>query len=87
MPGTGTAAATGPYPTETAEPVSRNTCFDQLPENLTPQELATFLGWSTWTVYKAIHAGEIPHRRIGKKCIFIPKSFLNPNRATQQVTS
>jgi hypothetical protein len=54
--------------------------FDDLPEWVSVQAGAEFLGVSRWFLYTAAKRGEIPSRRFGKKLIFIPKSFFDPNK-------
>ena len=84
---TGTAASYPPGPTETyPTEITRCTPYAQLPELLTPLELASYLGLSSWCVYKQLREGLIPHRRIGRKCVFIPKAFLHANQAQKTVT-
>ena len=55
--------------------ITRHTPPDDLPQNLSVQETAAYLGLSTWSVYQLVHQGKIPHRRFGKT-ILIPKIAL-----------
>jgi hypothetical protein len=64
--------------------VTRNTPLADLPELLTPVEVAAYLGLNPWTVYSAIRTGDVPCRRFGPKRIFIHKSFLTLVEAVQQ---
>ena len=66
--------------------VTRNTPWDTLAEWLSVQEVARYLGLTTWTIYQLCHQGAIPYRRVGKKTIQIPKSYLDPATAQKQVT-
>ncbi len=79
----GTAAG----PSETAERVSRNTVYADLPEWMSAREAAAYLGITPWSVYQHCHQGNIPYRRLGPKLIQIPKSWFHPSRAQQQVTT
>lgn len=63
--------------------INRSTPYDELPQWLSPKEAASALGLSTWAVYKQVHTGEIPFRRVGPKLIQIPKTvcdFANASR-------
>jgi excisionase family DNA binding protein len=69
-----------------AAEIDRTTPYDALPQWLTVAEAATYTGTSSWFVYKAIHDGTIPARRIGPKLLQIPKEYFHPSRAQKQVT-
>ncbi len=70
---------------EGAEPITRTTPFDDLPQWLTVAEAATYTGHNAWTIYANLHRGHIPYRRFGKR-ILIPKDFFRPDSAVPQVT-
>jgi hypothetical protein len=60
--------------------VTRQTAFEDLPEQLRVDEYAAHLGVSEWWVRQHIACGDIPAQRIGK-LIFIPRIILHPNHA------
>jgi excisionase family DNA binding protein len=79
------------YPAESAAQaeratVTRTTTYDDLPEWLTPVEVASYLGCTPWSVYQNCRRGAIPFRRIGPKLMQIPKIFLHVREAQKQVT-
>jgi excisionase family DNA binding protein len=53
--------------------ITASTQVDQLPEYLTPAEVAAFLRLKTGHVYEAVRIGSLPAIRVGK-LIRIPKS-------------
>jgi excisionase family DNA binding protein len=65
--------------------ITRNTSYDEMPQYVNVREAAAFLGTSTWFIYKGIHEGQIPHRRMGPKILLIPKEYFHPSRAQKQV--
>jgi excisionase family DNA binding protein len=71
---------------ETDLQITRTTRYGELPEWLTVQETAAFLGVTTWFVYRNVHQGHIPHRRVGPKIIQIPKDYFDPAKAQQRTT-
>jgi len=46
--------------------VTRSTPIDELPELLTADEAAAWLGISLWSVYDLARRGEIPSTRLGR---------------------
>lgn len=61
---------------ERRDPVTRWTPFEALPEYLSPQEFAIYIGLSRATVYEMITRGDLPHVRLGRRFIRIPKAVL-----------
>jgi excisionase family DNA binding protein len=64
--------------------ISRSTEYDNLPQWLSPSEVAAYTGWTKWTVYQYVHQGHIPYRRVGPKTIQIPKTFFHTDRAHEE---
>ena len=48
--------------TQASTPISPTTKFADLPEWLSPKEVADYLRRSPWTVYQGIDKGLIPHQ-------------------------
>lgn len=63
-------------PREPRAPVTRWTPFEDLPEYLSPQEFAVYLGLSRHGVYEMINRGDLAHVRVGLRFIRIPKAVL-----------
>jgi excisionase family DNA binding protein len=56
--------------------VTPTTPFNELPQWLTVDQVATYMGVSTYTVYQGLRSGDVPYRRFGRKLLFIPREFL-----------
>lgn len=55
--------------------VTATTPFEELPQWLSPDEAATWLRLSTWTVYEQVKLGTLASKRIGRR-VRIPKAAL-----------
>ena len=64
-----------------AEPVTRWTKHDHLPEYLCVEEMAAYLGLSRNGAYSLVRSGVIDSVRFGK-LIRVPRSALAPNVGT-----
>lgn len=63
-------------PREPRATVTRWTPFEDLPEYLSPQEFAIYLGVSRHGVYEMINRGDLACVRVGLRFIRIPKAVL-----------
>lgn len=65
--------------------VGPTTPYEDLPQFLTVQQAASYWQCSPWTVYQAIHSGELKYRRLGK-LIYIPREEFSAAKAEARVT-
>ena len=56
--------------------IATTTPYTDLPENLTVQQAADFLGVSDRTVRLWVKSNSIPYKRVGPRLIFIPRDRL-----------
>lgn len=55
--------------------IGRQSRFEDLPEYLTPEDVAAYLGIGRSATYEAIRRGDLPHLRIGR-LLRIPRAAL-----------
>lgn len=55
--------------------ITRSTRFEDLPELLTAREAAVLLKVSPWTVYQSIERNQIPCVKVGRKKLYVPRSY------------
>lgn len=66
-----------------AEPITRQTRFEELPDFLSVEETRAYLGLGRSTLYDLIRRGELAHARFGR-VLRIPRSALQPYRLPEE---
>lgn len=62
--------------------VTPTTPYSDLPEWLSPKEVADYLRLSPWTVYQGVNQELIPYKRVNRKLLMIPKRYLSEECAS-----